>query len=156
MILLLLAAWPVEPGWKSERIPFPLEFAPTLAHKGDEELRFAPGMFNPAADDYFSYAFVWIVGKDERVDAGKELPVYFDGLCKAVDAKVCTPAKASASEVQTVDAFKAKKPLRLFYDVTTRACGDRQAHIFRVSPQPRVHAVWKTLGKVADSFRCET
>jgi hypothetical protein len=41
------AAWPVPAEWKSEIIPFPLGFAPGLAHRGLEELRFPPGFNNP-------------------------------------------------------------------------------------------------------------
>ena len=35
--------WPVPDGWRSETIPFPLEFAPSIPHRGVEEIRFAPG-----------------------------------------------------------------------------------------------------------------
>ncbi len=44
--------------WRPEVIPFPLGFAPDLGLEGVEELRFAPGMFDAKAADYFSYCFV--------------------------------------------------------------------------------------------------
>jgi hypothetical protein len=44
--------WPVPEGWKRETIPFPLDFAPGLSFRGVEELRFAPGFFDPAASSY--------------------------------------------------------------------------------------------------------
>jgi hypothetical protein len=84
------APWPVPAGWKSETIPFPLDFAPKLAHKGIEELRFAPGFFDPAAPGYWSYAFVWRTENPADLDAaalGAELTAYFRGLIDAVDAK---------------------------------------------------------------------
>jgi hypothetical protein len=43
-------AWPAPPGWKSETIPFPLDFAPDIPHRGVEEVRFEPRFFDPAAD----------------------------------------------------------------------------------------------------------
>ena len=43
-----LPGWEVPAGWRSEVIPFPLDFAPSLTHRGFEEIRFAPGMFDPA------------------------------------------------------------------------------------------------------------
>ncbi|WP_428265738.1 hypothetical protein [Haliangium sp.] len=43
--------------WRPEVIELPPEFAPSLP-PGREELRFAPGMFDADAADYFSYAFV--------------------------------------------------------------------------------------------------
>ena len=44
------------PGWRYERIELPPAFAPTLP-PGVETLWFAPGMFDPAAADYFTYVF---------------------------------------------------------------------------------------------------
>src|SRR5688500_2734436 len=49
-------AWPVPAGWRTETIPFPLGFAPTLPYTGIEELRFAPGMFKAGSDDFWTYA----------------------------------------------------------------------------------------------------
>ena len=75
-------------GWKSETISFPLEFAPALAHRGVEELRFAPGMFDPNAPGYFAYAFAWRLDDAADLTAdelGAELTTYFRGLLAAVD-----------------------------------------------------------------------
>jgi hypothetical protein len=81
-------AWQAPAGWKSEVIPFPLDFAPALAHRGVEELRFAPGMFDPSAPGYFSYAFAWRLQDSAQLTAdqlGDELTAYFRGLLVAVD-----------------------------------------------------------------------
>lgn len=80
--------WPVPAGWKSETIPFPLEFAPGISHRGVEELRFAPGMFDPASRGYWSYAFVWRTDDPATLAApilAAELTIYFRGLIAAVD-----------------------------------------------------------------------
>ena len=43
--------------WKYEKLELPLNFAPNLPYQGFEELKFAPGMFKPNTNDYFSYIF---------------------------------------------------------------------------------------------------
>jgi hypothetical protein len=80
----------VPAGWKSEVIPFPLDFAPGISHRGVEELRFAPGMFDPKAGGYWSYAFVWRTEDPATLAApilAAELTIYFRGLIGAVDAE---------------------------------------------------------------------
>lgn len=84
------ATWPVLQGWKSETIPFPLDFAPGISHRGVEELRFAPGMFDPNSGGYWSYAFVWRTEDPATLAAPilqAELTIYFRGLLVAVDEK---------------------------------------------------------------------
>src|SRR5215467_12394930 len=82
------APWSVPAGFRGETIPFPLDFAPGLGHKGVEELRFAPGVFDPAAPGYWSYAFVWRTDDAAALDAaalGGELTTSFRGLTDAVE-----------------------------------------------------------------------
>src|SRR5262245_24762641 len=84
------APWATPEGWRAEQIPFPLEFAPSLPHQGVEEIRFAPGFFDPAAPGYWSYTFVWRLDAAAPFDAGvvgSELTTYFRGLIAAVDDK---------------------------------------------------------------------
>ena len=40
-------------GWRGEAIQLPPSFAPKMTWKGLEEVRFAPGMFDPKKDDFF-------------------------------------------------------------------------------------------------------
>ena len=40
---------PAPEGWRHERLAFPLDFAPDIELEGYEELRFAPGMFDPGS-----------------------------------------------------------------------------------------------------------
>lgn len=71
---------------KSEVIALPPEFAPGLP-TGQETIWFAPGMFQPEANDYFMYQFVL------RFDAPQEIATanlqavllgYYEGLMTAV------------------------------------------------------------------------
>jgi hypothetical protein len=91
-------AWRVPDGFRGETIPFPLDFAPSLSHRGAEELRFAPGVFDPAAPGYWSYAFAWRTDDAAALDAAAlagELTAYFRGLIDAVDtAKQITDREA--------------------------------------------------------------
>ena len=92
--------WRLPEGWKTEVIPFPLGFAPTLALSGVEELRFPPGFFDAAAPDYWSYAFAWRLDAPARLaPAGlaDALVTYFRGLTAAVDADRQRIADTSAT-----------------------------------------------------------
>jgi hypothetical protein len=144
------STWPVPSGWKSEVIPFPLDFAPSLTHRGVEELRFPPGMFDPAAPGYWSYAFVWRLDDAAQLDAralGDEVTVYFRGLVAAVDDKhriadrdaITATATADGSRfrlrVHTFDAFKTAQPIELDGWAERRTCGTGSLWIFVLARQ---------------------
>lgn len=167
---------PTPDGWRTETIPFPLGFAPELDYTGLEELRFAPGMFTPGAEDYWTYAFVWWIPLD--VDPGVErlqtdLESYFFGLTRVVarsngfdpgnptfEAKLGRveeddPARLRG-HVLTFDAFAARKAVELNVRVEDVPCEDegRRALVFLLSPRPEDHAVWDSLREIRDGFRC--
>ncbi|MTI31616.1 hypothetical protein [Xanthovirga aplysinae] len=78
----------LEPSdWGFEHIDFPLDFAPNISYEGFEELRFAPGMFDPSSEDYFTYAFVLALKNQNRISK-KEiidfLHAYYKGLSRSV------------------------------------------------------------------------
>jgi hypothetical protein len=141
--------WPTPAGFRSETIPFPLDFAPRLGHRGVEELRFAPGFFDPAAPGYWSYAFVWRTEDPAALDAaavGAELTAYFRGLIEAVDAakQIADPGAivahgtAAGARVTVTahvfDAFKTKLPLDLVGWAERRACGGGALWRFVLAP----------------------
>ncbi len=151
--------WKAADGWRGETIPFPLDFAPSLPYKGIEELRFAPGFFNPEAPDYFTYGFIWLVEDTIRVDEtrlGKDLQAYFSGLMEAVgsdkgnaarpkreDTKVVVVAdsvEAFSGTIDTWDAFTNGKELQLqflAYEIPSPYAveNDLQLWYFEVSPR---------------------
>ena len=48
------------PGdWRTEIVTFRLSFAPELDYEGHGDVRFAPGMFDPETDEFWTYSFVW-------------------------------------------------------------------------------------------------
>jgi hypothetical protein len=165
-------AWPVPPGWKSETIPFPLDFAPELTHRGIEEVRFAPHFFEPAAETYFTYSFAWMLSDDRRVTPDvlqAELPIYFRGLARAVgeEKHVTYDPSAFSAHVEAVDATHARgtvrsvdpfgdgRPLTLNLDAEWRTCGARQAVLVSLSPRPPGNAIWQSLIEQRSTFRCE-
>lgn len=139
------SAWPVPAGWRSEVIRFPLDFAPTLAHRGYEDLRFPPGMFDPAAPGYWSYVFIWRTDDAAELDAaalGAELTTYFRGLIAAVDEKqritarddIAVQATADGNRfaltAHVFDAFKTAQPVNLTGWAARQSCGSGALWIF--------------------------
>jgi hypothetical protein len=130
--------WEVPAGFRSETIPFPLDFAPGIAHKGFEELRFEPGFADPALPGYWSYAFVWRTEDPAELDAaalGAELTVYFRGLIDAVDRdqqikdRDAIQVKATADgtrfklAARVYDVFKTQRPVDLVGWAQRVPCG---------------------------------
>jgi hypothetical protein len=161
-------AWPVPDGWRREVIPFPLDFAPTLAHRGFEEIRFAPGFFDPKAGGYWSYVFAWRLDDTAELDAvalGGELAVYFRGLVAAVDTKhrVATPEQISARATpagggfalaaHVFDAFGTGAALDLSGTATRRACGSGALWVVVLAPEAT--AVRAPLDALAAAARCD-
>lgn len=160
--------WPTPAGFRSETIPFPLDFAPQLAHRGVEELRFAPGFFDPAAPGYWSYAFVWRTEDPAALDAaavGAELTAYFRGLIEAVDAAkqiadrdaIVAHGTAAGARVTVTahvfDAFKTKLPLDLVGWAERRACGG--GALWRFVLAPAASPLRATLDALAAEAACD-
>jgi hypothetical protein len=156
--------WPVPHGWRGETIPFPLDFAPDIPHRGVEELRFAPGFFEPAAPGYWTYAFAWIVtdtGALDRSTLEAELTTYFRGLTSAVarskkDLPPLDPARIAArigpqgrGSVVTFDAFGDGREVELDVTVDVRPCGAGRVALFTAAPHGR-----PLPGETAATFRC--
>lgn len=165
--------WPVAEGWRSETIPFPLEFAKDLPYSGVEELRFAPGMFKPDQDGYWSYAFVWWLEGKPALDAPAlehSLTRYFAGLITdvakekgypidparfsasihpvtAAGDKLGHAVRAYAGTVDSYDAFATGKPLVLNLEVWVWDCpqAGRRVALVLASPKPGNASIWSAL-----------
>jgi hypothetical protein len=140
-------AWPIPDGWKAETIPFPLQFAPSIAHKGVEELRFGPGMFDPAAARYFSYAFAWRLDDAAELAPAQladELTAYFRGLMTAVDADKHRIADPSVIKVEVdgqfairahvIDAFATGQAIELDGFAQRTSCNGGALWVFGFAP----------------------
>lgn len=169
-------AWETPEGWRTETIPFPLEFAPAVPYRGVEELRFPKAFLVPGDDWYFSYAFVWHVAAPGPAGAAAleaDLEAYFRGLAIAVGgagrddiqsfrfAAALDGDLARSTVTGTVvafDAFKAQAPVTLQVRVRAVPCtaAHERAYVFTASPRPFAadDAVWGELERLAATFRC--
>lgn len=163
-------------GWKHETIPFPLGFAPSLSYRGAEELRFAPGFFQPASSTFWSYAFAWSLENPPRFDAQTLSPVlreYFSGLALAVGKnrypmdpgrfrvelapRIEGGRTMLAGRVHSYDPFATGEPIDLNVEARLRDC-PRAGHpvlTFLLSPRPFGDAVWEELHACEAELRCE-
>lgn len=169
--------WPQPTGWRTETIPFPLDFAPDIQHRGIVEVRFSPGFRDPAAPSFWSYAFVWWLEDDvalTRQLISDELTRYYFGLSKAVagdkysvradqfrtdlkDDVLATPySSAYRGMIDSFDPFKTGKPIRLTVRIRVGKCEAprRRFMLVEASPQPVTAAIWTELSQVGDSFEC--
>jgi hypothetical protein len=168
-------SWLVPSGWRAEVIPFPLDFAPSLPHKGVEVIRFAPGFFDPHSPGYWSYVFAWRLDDTAELDAqalGRELTTYFAGLVAAVDgkhrisdddrrtitARVLEPrTKGNFSlTVESFDPFGDGRPIKLTGVATRSACGSGALWVFRIQPNAPVnYELEEALGNVEVGADCD-
>lgn len=147
--------------WRQEVLELPPRFAPDMP-RGVDELRFAPGMFDAAAEDYWSYAFVMRLD-EELAGVGAVttlLEQLYDGLLASVgrgkslamEGDVATVAlKATDGEcfrgqVDLIDAFVTGERVRVHLEVETRAraAGGTAVRV-AASPQPAEHPVWSDI-----------
>lgn len=146
------ALWPTPEGWKSETIPFPLEFAPSITHRGAEELRFPPDFLEPGEPGYWSYTFTWRTEDPAQLDAaaiGAELTAYFKGLIAAVDqAGRIDAAKRESIAARAEpdgpgrwkltahvhDAFRTAAPVDLVGWAARTSCGAGALWVFVLAP----------------------
>jgi hypothetical protein len=171
---------PQPKGWAREKIDLPPQFAPDMAWKGVEELRFAPGMFKPDAADFLSYALLFWLPEDQKTDAKtmeQEVLTYYRGLAKTVleakkqkvDVAAFTltikeakdkggkrpggePYTAYTGELKWTEPFATGKPQTLVLEIQTWRCEKHKHNCVFVcaSPQPDTGEVWKTLREIRD------
>ena len=165
-------------GWRGETIALPPGFAPGMKLRGVEEIRFAPGMFKPESDAFFSYVFVFRLGAKKNLPlktVEKEILVYYRGLAKAVGGegietgkftlklKKGEPAKgqkkpaavsASAGILEWVEPFVTKKPQRLRLEIDTwKGEAGKFSYLFCcASPAAPKKAIWKEMRTVRAKF----
>ena len=163
--------WPAPEGWKKETIPFPLDFAPDLPHRGAEEIRFAPHFFDPAAPTYFSYSFAWVIDDPAPPPADQlsaEFRRYFAGLMGEVGKEKGAAYPASAFDarvdsdraghyggvIHAVDAFGDGRPLVLHLDAQSSTCRKKTVLLVTLSPKDPDDAVFAALLAQRGTFRC--
>lgn len=157
------------PGWGRERLEFPLSFAPELAHAGFEELAFAPGMFAPDSDSYFSYALALRLEGELVIDEAfldSFLETYYRGLCRAVagerglaldlaaiSAEVRREGPHFRARILMFDAFATGEPIELVLELETHAAPRATEILGLASPLDAEAPVWKELHALGARWR---
>jgi hypothetical protein len=134
-------------------------------------------MFTPERDDFWTYAFVWWLEGDVRLDTetlNAQLVEYYEGLSAAVEDSAHFDAKAARADsklaaldpaglasrwqgtLSTYEPFATHARIDLNIEAEAFPCAEqgRTAAIFLVSPQPRGHAVWRQLADLKAGFQC--
>lgn len=172
----------VPADWNTERISLPPSFAPDMKLTGTEEIWFAPGMFKPKSDSFFSYMFVFHVEPKPKLTQEvleQEFLAYYRGLATAVlkgqDVSVETKkfalklkpvkiineaAQAPAGmrqftgDLNWVEPFVTRKQqtLHLEIDTWTDSKSNRNFLFVCVSPHDNDAKIWKTLRTLRGTF----
>jgi hypothetical protein len=161
-------------GWDIERFLIPVSFAPSIAYKGVEDIRFMPGWSKKTSSEYWSYAFLWYLDGDQKFTPSiieKNLVAYYTGLfkintrdsVKPLPAKVHIKAAATqqgdrktySGKVDMTD-YMTKQPISLNLLIHIKTCaGQNKTFVFyEVSPQPFANSVWNSLHQLWTSFKC--
>jgi len=161
--------------WGTERIPFPIGFAPQIAYTGVEDIRFTPGWGKVKSEEYWSYAFLWYLdGKLKMSPAvlDSNMKLYYGGLIAANGSKIpaekLIPVKASFKKVRKtkgdVEAYSGtihmldymqQKPITLNCKVHLKYCGSKTLAFFELSPQSGSHGIWTSLHKLWLDLECK-
>jgi hypothetical protein len=168
---------PTPTAWAEETFALPPAFAPDMKWKGTEELRFAPGMFQADAPDFFSYALLFWLPDDAEIDAKameQELLTYYRGLAAAVlrakkqdmDTKAFTLTVTAAKEqpdkrpggktmpgyigeLRWTEPFATGKPQALRLEIHT--WGDRLDTVYRSRDLARGNDILFAATGISDS-----
>jgi len=161
----------IEQNWRSERLIFPIAFAPSLDYNGVEEVRFAEGWADKNSSEFWTYTFLWYLNENPELTERKlqyDLAAYFDGLMNLVSKGQSKdfPSKIRLKrigdstfyegEAQIYDAFFTKAMLTLQVSIEEQYCklNDTYTVLFRFSPKELDDPVWKTLNAIHLNFGC--
>ncbi len=158
--------------WRGETLKLPPGFAPDLKWGGVEHIRFAPGMFKPDSDSFFSYVLVFLLSKDDDISSENmqaQVLTYYRGLAKAVMGGKGQSVKAEDFQLKLeqskdkknswhgvldwVEPFATQKPQNLNLEVNLWKRKDSPVLYFCVSPQKKDHEIWKEMRKYRDLFQ---
>jgi len=156
-------------GWRTETLSLPTSFAKDMKLTGFEEVRFAPGMFRPDAEDFFTYCFVFCLPNQTPPNQKvltEELLKYYRGLAVAVtkrsgiDVKPAsftlkiTPVKDSKTKSRAVmtwvEPFATRKSQTLILEIESIVDSSIKGCVLKiaVSPKPHDGDVWKPMRKL--------
>jgi hypothetical protein len=175
-------AYTVPGSWRMDpRYSFPLEWAPSIAYQGIEDVAFSPDFDDPASPEYHSYLFFWWLERTAPLDARQlesDMLIYFQGIAKQRGrnhgfnpdlSQVVASYTSDAAGAQTFGGVPARsyqgtvriydthgRVIKLNSEVVTCLCpGSKHMAVFwGMSQQPRSEGIWKQIDSVRDTFRC--
>ncbi len=153
--------------WPKEVITFPVDWAPLVQLEGFEELRFSPQWSNKDSDQFWSLVIAWQVKASAELDIQtieQNFEGYFNGLMKPNHWATTFPDpvvlfipnpdtntnQSFIGKMKFFDGFHTGKVQTLTISVEQHFCSTSLTStiIFRCSPKPFEHAVWKDLNAV--------
>lgn len=168
----------VPDNWDVERFPLPPGFAPPVTYKGVEDLRFTPGWADSTSAEYWSYAYLWWLDGNPKIDAGslqENLKAYYTGLVgqnitgrkipenKVVPTNVTvkkvkateTDSETYRGEIRMLD-YMTRQPIVLNALIHLRNCELKKhtAVFIEISPKPFAHPIWQQFNKMEQAFQC--
>ncbi len=166
---------PIPKNWTIERFLIPISFAPQIPYKGVEDIRFTPGWGKATSEEYWSYAFLWYLDGEIKMNAttiNNNLKAYYTGLVKSNGRFLprITPVVTAFKEIKKDNGdlqtylgtiqmtdYMAQAPITLNCKAHVKSCpGENKTFIFyELSPKPLSHNIWKNLDKLWIDFRCK-
>jgi hypothetical protein len=168
----------VPKSWDVERFLIPIGFAPTIAYKGVEDIRFTPGWAKKETAEYWSYAFLWYLDDTPKFDSKiieRNLIAYYSGLFNIntdkskIDTTKVIPVTASITQISSdkgdsktfqgtvnMNDYMTKKPITINLLIHIKLCeGQKKSFVFyEVSPKPYSDNVWSSLHQLWINFKC--
>jgi len=170
--------YPTPDKWETEKINFPIDFAPDIPFKGTEDLRFAPGWASTSSDEHWAYAFLWWLEGNPDIDENvmaRHLKTYYTGLVgrniteKKIPSSKVTSITTSVTKIATAPrdlaTYEGKitmtdyndilfSPITLNCLIHKKQCGNHLVMICLISPRSTDHTVWKSLNGLEEGFKC--
>lgn len=157
--------------WRLENLPMPPGFAPEIKLRGSEEIRFAPGMFQTTAGDYFTCVIAIAVSDPAELtaeDLQDFLQKYYLGLSTGLARRsgatvdpaqmkaIVTPAPGESAksrfdaQIDFFDFFTDGRKTRLQIEaqVFAKSAERETILLLLVSPSAKDSATWKTLHEI--------
>lgn len=154
--------------WRLETMSIPPGFAPDIQLTGAEEIRFAPGMFNTAAGDYFTCVIAITANGTPELGAPEIkdfLEKYYRGLSSGRAQRTGTKSDAAQmkaivnpaagaeaknrfeAQVDFFDSFSDGRKITLNVEaqVIAQPAAKKTCLLLLVSPSAKESAAWKTL-----------
>jgi hypothetical protein len=166
----------VPDGWSVERVPLPYDFAPDIPFKGVDDLRLTPDWADPKGDGHWTYASLWWLDGDQKLDADvirKFLIIYLEGLSQWLGGKAAATVtwsvnpilkkiKTGGGDQETYSGtvslinFATLQPITLNCLIHKKICSatGHTALLAEISPKPAGNAFWDVLHNINKSFDC--